>query len=404
MCAVGVYTGKGAATKAAVACARAVLGGLYRVFCLIPRRDEVLLFSRQANEPSRDFVVVGEHLAERGLSPVFMTKKLSARSFASYLAFAVREVYHLARCRACVLDRYDPIVSLLDLRCEAGSESTSSGASVAGSHGLPLFDEFPSEPVVVQMWHALGAFKKFGYQSLGTPESHPVDTARIFRIHRNCSWVLCSGEGARLAFAEAFNVPASRVRALPRPEYFHLREVAAGRRADGARRSGKPRVLFAPTLRKNPGSAHPLRDLRASEVWRALEPLAEVVWSLHPLEERGTAAADVSADLLEADYVVTDYSSVAYEAYLLGVRVLFYVPDLEEYRVSPGLNSDPGTLCPDLCFQEGRELVVALEGFLSGERAYPAEQLDTFASPAFDGGEFEPSCIADFVCGCVRRA
>ena len=191
---------------------------------------------------------------------------------------------------------------------------------------------------------------------------------------------------------------------MPRPEYFHLREVAAGRRADGARRSGKPRVLFAPTLRKNPGSAHPLRDLRASEAWRALEPLAEVVWSLHPLEERGTAAADVSADLLEADYVVTDYSSVAYEAYLLGVRVLFYVSDLEEYRASPGLNSDPGTLCPDLCFQEGRELVAALEGLLSGERAYPAEQFDAFASPAFDGGEFEPSCIADFVCGCVRRA
>lgn len=69
MCAVGVYTGKGAATKAAVACARAVLGGLYRVFCLIPRRDEVLLFSRQANEPSRDFVVVGSTWPNAGCRP-----------------------------------------------------------------------------------------------------------------------------------------------------------------------------------------------------------------------------------------------------------------------------------------------------------------------------------------------
>lgn len=445
MCAVGVFKGRGALTRAGVACARFGINALYKLFDLLPRRDEVLFFSRQSNDPSGDFLELGRQFEERGFAPVFMTKKLSLRSVFSYAAFAVREIYHLARCRVCVVDRYDPVISLVSLHCEdapvdsapAGSAGGAPAAPAVqtGPSGLPLYDRFPEEPMVVQLWHAFGAFKKFGFQSLGTQESHPVDTARIFRIHRNCSWVLCSGEGARVPFAEAFNVPVDRVVALPRPEYFELldrarapRSCAAGAwssatEGQGAALSGgaagtaetgvsrdavdsseadasparRPRVLVAPTLRKSHDTEHPLRDLRASDAWRVLENAACVAWSFHPLEEAGVASGDVNELLPDADYVVTDYSSIVYEAYLLGKRVAFYVPDLQQYARTPGLNANPGVLCPDLCFSSVGDLARFLAQVESGALAYPRDQYERFFASAFDACDYDRTCVVDFV-------
>ena len=42
-----------------------------------------------------------------------------------------------------------------------------------------------------------------------------------------------------------------------------------------------------------------------------------------------------------ADALVTDYSAVAYEAAAVGVPVFFHVPDIDDYRKTPGLNVDP---------------------------------------------------------------
>lgn len=460
MCAVGVFKGRGALTRAGVACARFGINVLYKLFDLLPRRDEVLFFSRQSNEPSGDFLEMGRQFGEKGFAPVFMTKKLSLRSVFSYAAFAVREIYHLARCRVCVVDRYDPVISLVNLRCEdvpvdSASAANADGARAvqAGPSGLPLYDRFPEEPVVVQLWHAFGAFKKFGFQSLGTQESHPVDTARIFRIHRNCSWVLCSGQGARVPFAEAFNLPVDRVVALPRPEYFELidrakaprtcvsktwssvpdgrsaastcgaAEVAGGAGVDAPREAAaaagvaeaagaagavasparRPRVLVAPTLRKSHETEHPLRDLYASGAWHALESAACVAWSFHPLEEAGVASGGVNELLPDADYVVTDYSSIVYEAYLLGKRVAFYVPDLEQYARTPGLNANPGDLCPDLCFSSAEDLACFLSQVESGVLEYPCDQYERFFASAFDVCEHDRTCVVDFVLGHMAR-
>ena len=41
-----------------------------------------------------------------------------------------------------------------------------------------------------------------------------------------------------------------------------------------------------------------------------------------------------------ADYVITDYSNIAFEAGLEGVPVLLYTPDIDTYKNNPGLNID----------------------------------------------------------------
>ena len=324
--------------KLFVIVARAVFNCVYRCCCLFPRRNEVLFLSRQSDTPSDDFVALGNMFFSRGYHPVYLTKRLSLRSVVPYFFHAINEIYHLARCRICVLDRYDPMVSLINFDCESES---------AENEGDPLHREYPRDPIIIQIWHAFGAFKRFGYQSIGTREGHKIEIANLFDIHRNYSWIICTGENNRKAFAEAFSYPEERVVSLGRPKYAELLAIKEKVAQESER--CQPVFLFAPTLRKSSESQHPFRSLYKCGINL---PGGKVIWSFHPLEQGVGASGSVSQTLLQADYVVTDYSSIVYEAYLLGKRVLFYVPDLLEYRAAPGLNADPEDLCPRLCFDQ----------------------------------------------------
>lgn len=366
-----------AVEKAVVAVARFSINALYFACCALPRRDEAVFVSRQANEPSYDFKAIGREFERRGFRAVFLTRKLQKRTIVRYAFHAVREIYHLARCRICFVDRYDPVISLMNFQCEPQPASCDIPVGV--------YREFPVRPVVVQLWHAFGAFKCFGFQSHDTVEGHTSKAMELYRIHRNYSWVLCSGEGCRQAFARAFNCPVERVIALLRPgydEFARLRTAAFAER--GAGEESGLLVLFAPTLRKSSESRHPFRDLAQEGGWKNLSDVARIEWAFHPLEQEGVAAGTVNQTLLDASIVVTDYSSIAYEAYLLGKPVVFYVPDIDEYRASPGLNSDPLKLCPRIAFTDEWRLFAFLEDCLNDPELYPWDAFEAFAGSAID--------------------
>ncbi|MCR5582589.1 MAG: CDP-glycerol glycerophosphotransferase family protein [Eggerthellaceae bacterium] len=356
--------------------AKGLFNILYKLFCATTkRRDEILFFSRQTNEPSYDFCSLARDFEALGWHPVILVKKLAKSSVIPYSGMVFKEIYHLARCRICVVDRYDPVICMLNFR---NDEPTFKGS-------VPVHTDYPAEPVVVQMWHAFGAFKKFGYQSLDTPEGHRSQTLERFDIHRNYSWVVCSGEACRAAFAEAFGYPKERVIALHRPEYHKLQGL---RRSGGAELvfNDPPIALFAPTLRKSKASPHPFRDafVHGDELQGRLK--AKIAWSFHPLDQGLSAPGDVSEALLTCDFVVTDYSSIVYEAYLLGKPVIFYVPDIKRYRKSPGLNADPLRVAPELCARTEDELVSKVNKVACTPESYRWDALERFVAQAFDGG------------------
>lgn len=359
--------------------ARLVFNGLYRLFCFSGRKNEVLFVSRKADEPSYDYLECGAAFEQRGLKPVYLSQHFKGSSTVAYSRLVLKELYHLARCKVCVIDRYDPVVSLLNFKCE----------SVAGSSAG--HNELPVEPVVIQLWHAFGAFKKFGCQSLDVAEGHSSEEARQFSIHRNNSWVVCSGEGARAAFAEAFDCPVERVVPLSRPEYRKLLELRKQQAGSEAKGSGRPIALFAPTIRKYDKALNPFADLETRGFDRLDSHSYDVLWSDHPLAAGSDAKGDVPAGLLSAQMVVTDYSSIVYEAYLLGKMVLFYVPDIEHYRVSPGLNVDPEEMCPSLVARTDDELSNKLSAWLACPEEYPWDEMERFVGSAFEGSGCNPA-------------
>lgn len=375
---------------------RAAFNGLYHLFGLFGRRDEVLFVSRKSSEPSYDYVECGKAFSAQGYEPVYLSQHFKKSSVLAYAGLVLRELYHLARCRACVIDRYDPVISLLDFTCEPTELRDA------------LHLEFPSEPIVIQLWHAFGAFKKFGYQALDIAEGHPSDEAALFRIHRNNSWVICSGEGARKAFAEAFACPIERVLLLGRPEYRKLSDMRGATRSAKVGKSGvagaKCTVLFAPTIRKYDKAADPFADLRdrADQVFQSSK--YEVVWSAHPLTAGKDAGGDVPTGLIDADIVITDYSSIVYETYLLGKMVGFYTPDIAHYRSSPGLNADPALLSPGITASSPGELADLLEQWSTDYETYPHDELERFVGDSFVGCSSNPAeDIASFAIARVKE-
>ena len=333
---------------------------LYRLFCFFPLRRRIVFLSRQAERPF-DFALLEPALRERfpGHEIAWCCVHEIGRMSVPLM---LRQLWYAATSELCLVDGYVPAVSL------------------PGSH----------RGKVVQVWHAPGAIKKFGYQALDTPAGRSCRAARALRMHRGYDLVVAGMPGAVCALSEAFDVPTEKIAplGLPRIDYLRSPELAELREkryaraesavADAFGGGGDPRltVLYAPTFRKGNADAlwleHAVSALR-SALAASGAPVRLMVAS-HPLEtaeehdeKDGVPVAFLNGtptiDLLHlADYVVTDYSTVAFEAGYAERRVLFYVPDIEEYRSSPGLNIDPLEELPTVSSVDAQALADIIVG------------------------------------------
>lgn len=205
---------------------------------------------------------------------------------------------------------------------------------------------------VVQVWHAVGALKRFGLDAL-TP---PTDPERRF-LHRHYDYVVCTAERSRAPWAAAFGVPLERVLPLgtPRTDFFYDADALAAARDRTLARHPELRdrrvVLYAPTFRGRGADKRAAGDLDGRALRTALPADHILVLKTHPnLDPAATADAgfDVVIDpateindlLTVTDVLITDYSSSVFEWALLRRPLILLVADLETYEVDPGLYLD----------------------------------------------------------------
>lgn len=305
------------------------------VFRLVPVRPRVAFMSRQGRSGSMDFQILKAALRER-MPQVELVECVTDPETKDLLKFAgntLRQLRLAQASRVVVADGYLPAVSV-----------------PAKRKGV----------TVIQLWHALGAIKCFGYQCLDTTDGRSSDSARILRMHRNYDYVIAGGPWAVEALAKAFDVPADTVLplGLPRLDYLMAPGFAEERTRVHDRIVSRypqlaqpgPKVLLAPTFRRNDAGFSASQLALACKAADGLP--ATVIFSGHPLDASGEdaglprnvvlASGFSTIELLSvADVLVTDYSAVAYEAAAAGVPVFFHVPDIDAYRETPGLNVDP---------------------------------------------------------------
>lgn len=384
-----------------------VISGIYRLFALFPQRKKIALLSRQSARPF-DF-----ELLEPALAKAFPGYQIVwccvAHGGEMTVTLMLKQLWHVATATICLVDGYVPAVSI---------------------------PKGPRRSSCIQLWHALGAVKKFGFQSLHTAAGRSPEAARAFSMHAGYDCIVAGFTGAVPAFAEAFGYGEDAFRAigLPRCDYLLRAQYAderaarsahlaariaalpapaadaapAGERAGAAER---PVVLYAPTFRKNNANAAWLADAVCA-LDAALPASAVLAVSAHPLDVEhleGRALTDrvlvvhdtATIDALAvADYVVTDYSAVAFEALLASKKTYFYVPDIEEYRISPGLNVDPLTDAPTISTADAGDLAARIaDDIRTG--SYDAAGATAFARSY--GIEPDPTyCAVDAIVAVIR--
>ena len=332
-------TGKMALRLFVAYAARFGLNLVYAPLRLLPRRRKVVMISREHTSVPDDFVDLA--MAVRRAAPETKVVTLvrmvppGVLGKIGYSFHMLAQLYHVATARVLVVDTYSMVASLL-------------------RHG--------DELTVIQLWHALGAFKKFGLSILGHAEGRDARLAKAMRMHRGYDIVLASAEACRFPYAEAFGVPATRIAIAPLPRVDHLRNAEAVEQTRMRIFEAHPHLrdrriaVFAPTFRLD-GTV----TVDAAALTRALSALdIHTVVKLHPLMP-GDFGADVdiahgfsTQDLLcVADLFITDYSSVLYEAAVLGVPCYFLTPDLDEYLASRDFYLDfrhdlPGPIVRDI--------------------------------------------------------
>lgn len=247
------------------------------------------------------------------------------RAKLAYLVRVVRGMYYLQKARLFVVDNaYLPIH--------------------VAAH--------PPGTTVVQVWHAVGALKRFGIDTAVPPR----EPERSF-LHRNYDNVVVSSEVTRAPASAALRTPVERVLALgtPRTDFF-FDKAAMAAAAERVLRAypalaGRQVVLYAPTFRGRGRARTAPPGLAAAQLRAALPPDHVLVLKAHPnldpnLTERG--GYDVIVDpkleindlLTVTDILITDYSSSVFEWALLRRPLILLTGDLDEYEKDPGLYFD----------------------------------------------------------------
>ena len=210
----------------------------------------------------------------------------------------------------------------------------------------------PERTTIIQVWHATGALKRFGVDTV-----QPLTEPEATFLHRFYDRVVTSGEASRGPWSAALRTPIDHVLAIGTPRtdaFFEEATMAAVRArlmAAHPTLSGRRIVLYAPTFRGRGRHKQVAGSLDAAALRAALPPSYALVLKTHPnLDARGesTVGYDVVADpaselndlLIIADILVTDYSSSIFEWALLRRPLVLLVDDLETYQRDPGLYLD----------------------------------------------------------------
>ncbi|WP_417562195.1 CDP-glycerol glycerophosphotransferase family protein [Microbacterium sp.] len=319
--------------------ARIGLNLVYAPLRLLPRRRKVVMISREHQSVPDDFADLEAAIirADPSVRVVTLVRMVPPGVIPKigYAFHMLAQLYHVATSRVLIVDTYAMVASLL-------------------RHGQGL--------TVIQIWHALGAFKKFGLSILGQEEGRDRRLAKAMRMHHGYDIVLASGEACRSPFAEALGTPADHVVVAPLPRVDRL--LSTGRRALTRERihdvhphlSDARVAVFAPTFRLD-GTV----TVDAADLSRALDQVGvHLVVKVHPLMPVDfgpgvdTAPGFTTQELLHvADLFITDYSSALYEAAVLGIPSYFLAPDLDEYMASRDFYLDyrrdlPGPIVRDV--------------------------------------------------------
>ncbi|MEG0978930.1 MAG: CDP-glycerol glycerophosphotransferase family protein, partial [Oscillospiraceae bacterium] len=219
--------------------------------------------------------------------------------------------------------------------------------------------------------------------------------------HRCYDYAVVSSENIRRYYSEGFGISLEKVVAtgVPRTDIFFDKKYKIQKQAEFYQQypqlKGKKIMLFAPTFRGNGKltGSYPVKKFDLKTIYEQTNGEYAIIVKLHPfISDRFTIPKEYKDSIFDfsenselndllfvTDLLVTDYSSVVFEASLLNVPMLFYAFDLNEYIASRDF------YCEYKSFLPGK-IAYDIPGFLKAvkENDFETEKIEAFRNKFFD--------------------
>ena len=369
----GIYIGKG------------LLNIVYFFVKMFPLKNKIVMLSRQSNDSNVDFDYIKEEILKRDktIKVKILCKVLKKAPIErlKYCIYIFKCMYHIATSKVCILDGYSIPISIL-------------------RHKKSL--------VIIQIWHASGAIKKFGYQSINKKEGRGEQISKIMNMHKNYNVVIAPSKATAKFYEEAFNIEENKIviNGLPRLDYILGNEQSDEKLKnfykDYPKYKRKKTILYVPTFRKDLNNTNVIKKLINNINFSKYN----LIIKLHPLDKskkflKYTVNKKYNTyDCLRvADYVITDYSAVAFETAILDKPLYFYVYDIDEYKKSRGLNIDLFEEMNNNTSKDIREIISSIEN-----DDYDFEELQEFKEKYMGTNYYNNTVkLVNFVFKCLNK-
>ena len=299
-----------------------IVGYIYKLFKRMPLKyNRVLFLSDSRANMNGNFEFVYKELIARGgfdiksiLKPSIDAKWNIVEKF--------KFLYYVATSKYIILDDFYPKIYEFKLR---------------------------KDVELIQLWHACGAFKTFGFSRLGKAGGPKLRS----KNHRNYTRAIVSSENIRKHYAEGFGISVNKVVAtgVPRTDIFfdekYATEITNKIKGKYPILQNKKVIMFAPTFRGN-GQKTAYYDFDKFDIDMLYNNLKEeyvIIMKIHPFvknipkidEKYSDFIIDLSKEreindlLFVSDILITDYSSVCFEFALLNRPMIFFAYDMNSY-------------------------------------------------------------------------
>ena len=209
-------------------------------------------------------------------------------------------------------------------------------------HFLPK----PKGTIMINTWHALGAFKKFGIDSAKTEK----ERERFIKDSKNIDYLLVSSKELKGIYSKALNVEETKILSLgiPRTDILfdsnHMEAVKEEFFNVHTQLKKKNIILYAPTFRDDEKEYFNMQlDLKLLK--ENLGDGSVILLKLHPIIRHkfeipkgledfiiDVSKVNINKLMIISDILITDYSSIIFEYSLLDKPIIFFAYDYEKYK------------------------------------------------------------------------
>lgn len=302
---------------------------LYLPFKVLKTKQKVCFISRQSNNEPLEFKLIIDRLNKDNIKTKTLAKKLdfNLKSMSYNSIYFFYQMYHIATSKIVIIDGYCIPISIL-------------------KHKKDL--------IVMQMWHANGIIKKIGLQTIDKRSKFKRRLAVKMNMHKNYNYVFSSSEITSKVYCEAFDVKKEQILKFGTPilDYLYYGNYKEKEQQinEKYKLGKKKNIVYLPTLRYN--------NVEMEELIKNFDfEKYNLILKTHPIQKlhiqneniihiKGYSGEDI---LSIADYIITDYSNIAFEAALLDIPVYFYLYDMKKYEEYPGLNVILNKELPNNC-------------------------------------------------------